>query len=196
MSTVKSFVDTARKFTSEEVKSPILEKGKHKIRLVNFSIIHSGITNLGEIKERVTEYEDVTTQVYAEFGSTEGKGAIAHRFQIEGFKAYNKLTPDELESGKFEPSDEGYALVEKNGKKYRMPDEENTAAAIRILSQAFKAMGLPAGSTLEDMQTVIDERREFYGIVRMRTWENKEYPELHYLQAIKTEVPIDDEAFD
>lgn len=193
MSEIKNYVSAAKDFTSVEVKSPVLEKGKHRLRLVNAAVIHSAMTNKGEPKETLKEYEDVTTQLYCELGSVEGAGAIAHRFQLEGFRSYDKLSPDEKESGKYEPSEEGYALVTKNSKKFRVPSEENTESAQRILSQAFKAMGLPPGSKINDLQTVIDDKTEFYGVVREREYNGKTFNELHYLQEIKEAAPVGEE---
>lgn len=200
MTTIKNFAKVAQNFVSQEVSSPVLEAGEHAVRLINAAVIHSKIDNKGNPKENADQhdYDDVTTQLYCEFGSVENKGAIAHRFNMEGFARYDDLTSEEKESGKFEVSagPEPYALqTNKDGSVTRVPSEKNTEAAQRILSQAFKTMGLPAGSTLDDLQTVIDEKREFIAVVREREYNGKVKPELHYLKEMPVEAPVTDDSF-
>jgi len=191
MSNVKDFAKIAASFISEEVTSRVLGLGDHRCVLTKAVITHSMMTNKGEVKEnKETEYEDVTGQVYVEFGSTAGEGAIAHRYQLEGFVAYEDLTPKEKESGRFTASSEGYAMIQKNGKFFRINSEEKTAACHRILSQAFKVFGLPTGSTLENVQDVIDNKTEFIVNVKMNKHDEKESPVVNYLKEVTEEVEI------
>jgi len=199
MSKVKNYAEIAQNFQSVETAGQILDKGKHKVRLVNAVVLHSGITKNGEPKENYdNDYSDVTTQLYVELGSTSDEGAIAHRFNLEGFLKYESLTPSEKESGKFQPSEgpTAYALKkDRSGNLVRVHDEENTMAAHRILSQAFKAMGLPAGSTIDDLEDVIEDRREFIADVGVETWDGKERSVLKNLLPAMKEAPVT-ESFD
>lgn len=192
MSEIKDIKKAAASFVSEEVSSQVLPAGEHRCVLLKAYVIHSMMDNKGNPKEnKTTEYQDVTTQVYTEFGSTENKGAIANRYNIEGFLAYDKLSDEEKESGKFTCSEDGYAMIEKNGKFYRVNSEENTAAAHRILSDAFKAMGIPVGSGLEAMDDVIAEKREVIVVVKDNDYNGKTTQVVSHL---KTAVAVEEAA--
>jgi hypothetical protein len=174
-------------FESEETSSEVLKAGQHACRLISWAGIHSMMDNKGNIKNKVTEYEDVTPQVYCVFGSTENKGAIAHRFQLEGYLHYDELSDKERESGKYTCSTEGYALIEKKGKFFRVQDEDNTASARRILSQAMAGMGIPAGSGLNALDDVCEDKLEFNVIVKEKSYDGKTYQEV---SAIRKLAPV------
>lgn len=191
MSKIKDMKAVASSFVSEEISSQVLPKGEYRCNLVKAYIIHSMMDNKGNPKEnRTTEYDDVTTQLYVEFGSTENKGAIANRYNLEGFVSYEKLSDEEKESGKFTCSEDGYAMIEKNDKFYRVNSEENTAAAHRILSQAFKAMNLPVGSDINSLDKAIEDKIEFTVVVKDNEHNNKTTQIVSYLKAAVSEEVI------
>jgi len=182
MSKIKDMKKVAASFVSEEVTSKVLKAGEHVCNVIKAYILHSMMNNDGSVKDKTTEYDDVTTQMYVEFGSTTGQGAIANRYQLEGFVHYKKLTNAEKESGKFTCSDDGYAMIEKDDKFYRINSEENTAAAHRILSQAFKALDLPVGSDLDSIQTAIDNKIDVTVVVKDNVYEGKTSQVVNYLK--------------
>lgn len=173
MAELNKLADAFGAFESTEVSSDVLKAGQHACRLISWTGIHSAMDSKGNPKAKETEYEDVTPQVLCVFGSTENKGAIAHRFQLEGYRHYDTLTQKEQESGKFTCSTEGYALVEKKGKLYRIIDEDNTNAARRIMSQAMAGMGIAPGNGLTALDEVKDEKREFTVVVKETTYNGK-----------------------
>ena len=182
-------------FKSEDVSSAVLPAGRHAVKLVSWAIIHSMANNDGSPKQdKTTEYADVTPQVYTVFGSTENKGAIAHRFQLEGYKHYDDLTVKQKESGKFTCSEDGYAMVEKNGQFFRVVDEENTAAAHRILSQAMKGMNIPVGSGIDALDDVVEDARVFDVVVKEKEYEGRVRFEVSAVKPVAATVDIAAEA--
>ena len=145
--------DTAENFTSVDVRSELFPVGKHKALITKLAVLSSFHNVDNSLKEKEWEWRTpnpVVALTYANDGY-----AIMHRYHILGHKHYDKLSAEQKEDNAYSPSEEGFAL--KDGD--RIPDAENTAACRRILSGVFKAVGLPPGSGLADLEVLIQERK-------------------------------------
>ncbi len=83
------------------------------------------------------------------------------RYHLRGFKKFEDLTSEQKEDEKYSSSESGYALLDGD----RIVDDAKTKSCVSILSGAFHAFGLAAGSTLEDLQKVVDAREAEVDIV-------------------------------
>jgi hypothetical protein len=185
-------------FTSTEVTSEVLKAGEHEVRLMSFAAIHSKVHSNGEVKDKEYDYTDVTAQLYCVFGSTNNTGAIAHRFNLEAFKKYDDLETEVKERDDIVCSNEGWALkLDKNGENpERIADKAKTIGAHNILSQAMNAMGLPAGSGINDLATVRDEKKTFRISVVKKEYNDKEYFEVKRVMPVKVGADVGAEAFE
>lgn len=183
--------EAAKNFQSVETSSEVLPAGQHNVQIVGLAISHSFANYDGSLKDKTFEWETPTPLVMVTFA--DGSRAIVHRYHILGYKKYEDLTAKQKESGDYEPSEEGYAL--KDGD--RIVDEDNTAAAQRILSQVFSAVGLKAGSTLDDLDNLVKAREAECRITveEAETPDGKKYLEVKSVKAIKAEAPITEDSF-
>ena len=181
-------------FKSVETKSEVLPVGTHNVRIVKIAILDS-FTNLDGTPKDFEEKPpwSIPTPLVA-FTYADGERAIVHRNHLLGYLKYEKLTPEQKESGDYEPYRE-YAL-DKNGE--RIPDKENTAAAHRIVSEVFKAAGLKPGSTFDDMDEMV---KKGTAEVRIKVTEvtnpetGKAHKEVTKVLPITKEAPVT-ESFD
>lgn len=146
--------NAAESFVSKDVKSEVLPVGTHNVLLTKAIISTSFHNHDGSEKDKEYEWKDPTPVLIVSF--VKDAKAILHRFNFLGYKNYDDdLTTEEKESGEYEVSEEsGYAL--KDGK--RVVSEKNTDACVRILSRLFSAVGLKPGSTLDDLNALIEKR--------------------------------------
>lgn len=140
-------------FVSSETGSEVLKPGEHITTIVKMRVLDSFQALDGSAKNKEFEWKTPTPLVAITFAAD--NRAIVDRFHLLGYKKYDDLTPEEKESGGYTVSEEGnYAI--KDGD--RIVDDENTKAAHNKLSRLFNVIGLPVGSTLEDLKEMIRER--------------------------------------
>lgn len=156
------------RFANYQSKAPEfqrLSEGTHNVRLVSIKETNSSLNYDGSLKEKLPEYVDTTEQLAITVVSTEGKGGMTHRLNAEGFVKFDELTDEEIRSKKF-TNVNGYACAKnKAGKLQRVPDPKKTQACDNIMDQFMAATGLPEGSTLQDLDTVIENKTEFQVVV-------------------------------
>jgi hypothetical protein len=162
-------------FQRVETSSNVFGEGKHLANVTSMHISNSFQQHDGQDKtfENEPEWKTPTLQVIVWFAKD--NNAILHKYNMGGFKKYDKLTDEEKEDEKYSCSEvSGYALL--NGD--RIPDQKATADCHRIFSELFNAIGLPAGSDIDDLEEAIESRPEVMITVKEvetnkgnKTWE-------------------------
>lgn len=165
----------------------------HPVRLVRAELTDSRTNFDGTEKENLPDYADATEQLACVFISEEGQGSIVHRYNGAGYVKFAELSEKQKQSGKFTEID-GYACIKKGQDFVRIEDEEKTKACANIMSQMFDAFGLEAGSGMEDLNTVIEERRVALITVSKEIWNEKEQYRVARLRKAR-KVMAQDEQF-
>ena len=154
MGIFKNYVSKA----PERVELPV---GTCLVTLVSYKETNSFEMYNGEVKEKEFGWALPVNQLAVILKGVDVKGVHTHRFQEEGYLKYASLTDEEKASGLYTDI-QGYACaVNKKNQLVRIPDEENTKACMNILDQFFAAVGLPEGSTIDDLDTVIEAAHPF-----------------------------------
>lgn len=183
--------NAAHGFVSTETSSEVLKPGEHITKVVKMRIINSFQELDGSLKDKEYEWKTPTPLVALTFAADHR--AIVDRFHLLGYRKYDDLSPEEKESGEYSVSERGnYAL--KDGD--RIPDKENTEAAHNRLSRLFNAVGLPVGSTLDDLQEMIQEQSaEVWIKVAEEQGDNGTYNVVKSFGKVKAKADITAEAF-
>jgi len=175
-------------FVSTEVTSAILQAGTHIAQAVKVRISHSFAKADGSPKDGPFEWKTPTPLIAITFADATG-AVIMERYHLQGYVRYEDLTPKQKESGKYTASEkEGYAL--KDGD--RIVCEKKTADCINILSGVFSALGLAPGSTLDDLQAVVDARDAEVEIVVQKCNDGKSL-EVAKVRPIRESVDVTEE---
>jgi hypothetical protein len=142
-----SKVNVFDSFVSVETKSRVFGEGTHEAALttVTFSDSFSNVDGSAKEYDTPPEWTKPTPQVITFFKN--GENAIMKRYQMLGYDKRQDLTDKQWESGKYTISEQGYVLL----KGERVVNKEKTASCHKILSELFAAVGLPAGSDLNDL---------------------------------------------
>ena len=166
-----------RRFASYQSKAPEFQKlseGTHSVRLVSVKETDSAHNYDGTLKENLPEYVDSTEQLAITVVSTEGKGGMTHRLNAEGYVKFAELTDEEIKSKKF-TNVNGYACARnKAGKLQRIPDEKKTQSCDNIMDQFMASTGLPEGSSIDDLDNVIQSKAEFQVVVINDEYDGKD----------------------
>ena len=161
-------------FVSKAVSGNILPVGEHRVRLAQAFETDSFRNSDGSLKADLPSWKTPTDQLYMLCVSVEGKGSIGHRLQGKAWRKFDQLTDAEIASKKFINVD-GYACVKaKDGSVDRIPDEKGLEACSRIFDRFMNAVGLPEGSTIEDLDGVIADKTEFLIVVVNDEYEGKD----------------------
>ena len=154
-------------YSSSKVQPRFLSVGKHLVMLLSFVITDSFKKNAaGDAKESLPEWVDPTDQLMVTFGSKDG--LITDRVNFGGYKKWDDLDAAIKAKGKItsngksypikESATGGYVLFQENNEWKRIPDEKRTKQAISRVDSLFAALHLPEGSSLEDLQAVVDSK--------------------------------------
>ena len=165
------------RFSSYQSKAPEFQKlgeGTHTVRLVSVKETDSAHNYDGTLKENLPEYTDATEQLAITVVSTEGKGGMTHRLNAEGFLRFADLTDEEIKSKKFTNVNEYACARNKANKLVRIPSEKKTAQCDNIMDQFMASTGLPEGSTIADLDDVIQSRAEFQVVVVNDEYDGKD----------------------
>jgi hypothetical protein len=166
------------KIASYKSKTPVFAKlptGANKVRLVSFRPTDSFHNYDGTLKETLPDYTNPCEQLAITVVSTEGKGGLTHRLNLEGYVPFSKLSAAEIESGKFtDVSGYACAVNPKSKELNRIPDPANTAVCEGIMDQLFAALGMAEGSGIEDLDAIIAEKKEFIVNVTNEPYEGKD----------------------
>lgn len=166
------------KLESYKSKAPEFQKlpaGDHTVRLVSYKATDSFHNYDGTIKENLPEYKNATEQLVITVVSTEGKGGITHRLNLDGYLRYSQLTKKEVESGKFiEIDDFACAKDPKTGIVVRLSDEARSKTCEGILDQFMGALQMPVGSAIEDLDIAIANKVEFVVKVTKDEYKDKD----------------------
>lgn len=151
-----------------------LKEGDWNVRLVRYQATDSFHNFDGSLKSNLPAYVNPTEQLVITVVNNEGRGGITHRLNMDGYVRYSELTEKELKSGKFIDI-AGYACAKdpKTGEIKRIPDEARTATCEGMLDQFMAATGLPVGSTINDLDDVIQGKVQFGIRVTVEEYENK-----------------------
>lgn len=151
-----------------------LSAGEHSVRLVSYKATDSFHNYDGTVKSNLPQYANPTEQLVITVMGTSGQGGLTHRINMEGFVRYSDLTEKEVKSGKFVEI-EGYACAKNSqGQLCRLTDESRTKTCEGILDQFMNATGLPEGSGIDDLDTVIATKAEFNVKVAVELYDDKE----------------------
>jgi hypothetical protein len=152
-----------------------LKEGDHNVRLVRFQATDSFHNFDGSLKNNLPAYTNPTEQLVITVVNAAGKGGITHRLNLDGYVRYGELTEKELKSGKFVDIG-GYACAKdpKTGEIKRVTDEARTATCEGMLDQFMAATGLPVGSSVDDLDDVIESKAVFGVRVTKETYEEKD----------------------
>jgi len=142
----------ASSFVSEEPTYDVLKEGTHRVRPVKIRITHSFLKADGSAKEGPFEWLTPTPVVAITYADINNK-MVMHRHHLLGHKDYDKLTSKQKENDAYSCAENGKALFEGD----RIKDEKKTQSCVSILSGVFKSFGLPIGSTLDDLQGLVDK---------------------------------------
>lgn len=179
------------KLSNYSSKAPEFQKlpeGENMVRLASYKVTDSFHNYDGTLKSNLPQFVNPTEQLAITCVSVEGKGGITHRLNMDGYLRMNQLSDKELQSGKFIDID-GYACAKnKDGQIVRLIDEERTRTCEGILDQFFSATGLPVGSTLEDLDTVIAEKAEFIVKVTKDTYADKDQYRISSFRRVSASV--------
>jgi hypothetical protein len=181
------------KIASYKSKTPVFQKlatGANKVRLVSLKQTDSFHNYDGTMKENLPEYVNPCEQLAITVVSTEGKGGLTHRLNLEGYVPFSKLSAEEIESGLFIDVN-GYACAvnKKTKELQRIPDETNTATCVGIMDQLFAAIGMPEGSGIEDLDEAIADKKEFVVTVTNEPYEGKDQLRISSFKKAPVAVP-------
>jgi hypothetical protein len=148
-------------YTSRAPEFQKLPEGENTVRLASYKVTDSFHNYDGTLKSNLPGFVNPTEQLAITCVSTEGKGGITHRLNMDGYLRTEQLSDKELASGKFIDIN-GYACAKNaEGEVVRLIDEERSNTCMGILDQFFASTGLPVGSTLEDLDAIIADKTEF-----------------------------------
>ena len=170
----------------------LAEVQDHPVRLVRAELTDSRTQFDGTEKENLPDYVDATEQLACVFVSAEGKGSIVHRFNGTGFTKYDELTAEQKKSDKIINID-GYACVKKGEDYVRIQSEERTKACQNILNNVFDAFQIPAGSGMESLNDVIEERRVALITITKDEYQGKEQYRVARLKKMRKAVATDEQ---
>lgn len=177
-------------FTSVEVKSRVFGKGTHEAYLSTVSFSDSFTASDGSEKNISHEWTKPTPQVIVFFKNDSGN-AIMRRYNMLGYDKRDDLTDKQWQSGKYTISEDGFVL--KAGE--RIVNKEKTAACHRILSELFAAVGLPAGSGLNDLTDIVsDKPKVLITVEEGETTNGNKSFEVTKVKKFKVAVNVGDEA--
>ena len=159
-------------FKSEKPSFPTIGEVKdHPFRLIAWGLGDSFTTPSGAPKDKLPPWEDPTPEVWLHLASEAAKGTIFYHANGCGYVPYDKLTKEQIESGKYEsassrtdkkgnPVGKQYAVTEVDNRKVRIADPEKTAQCGNIFNQILAAFGIEPGNTLEDaMNSIMAEKK-------------------------------------
>ena len=136
-----------RRLVSARPEFAQLPVGTHLVKIANVIESDSFTQYNGAPKEKSYGWANPCPQLIVTLVSaTRGViGGITHRFNLEAYKKFDKLTESQVKSGKFHDI-RGYACVkDKKGDFLRIIDDEGLRACDNILNQALYAFGIPEG---------------------------------------------------
>ena len=180
------------RFSSYVSKAPEFQKlgeGTHNVRLVSVKETDSAHNYDGTLKENLPEYADATEQLAITVVSTEGKGGMTHRLNAEGYTKFADLTDEEIKSKKFINVNDYACAKNKAGQLVRVPDEKKTKSCDNIMDQFMAATGLPEGSSIEDLDEVIQSKAEFQVVVINDEYEGKDQYRIKSFKKAAASVP-------
>lgn len=157
----------------------LLPVGKSIVRLSTYKVIDSFHDYNGQLKINRPEYVTSTEQLVVTLVATEHRGALTHRFNMDGYVKYDELTPAEKASGKFVDRN-GYACAidPESGKLVRLSDEKKEETCKSLLNNFFNAVQLPVGSTISDLDSVIANQTKFTVDIVMDEYLGKSRPKV------------------
>jgi hypothetical protein len=176
-------------FVSKPVSGNILPVGEHRVRLAQAFETDSFTTSSGEKKSDLPQWQTPTDQLYILCVSTEGKGSIGHRLQGQSWVKFANLTDEEIKTKKYLNID-GYACVKTKTGVDRVPDKAGHEACARIFDRFMNACGLPEGSTIEDLDTVIADKTEFMIVVVNDEYEGKDQFRIKSFKPVASAIPV------
>lgn len=143
-------------YVSKLVEFMKLPEGDNDVRLVSYHISDSFHNFDGSLKAELPAYTNPAGQLITTWVSLTGNGGLTVRNQDTGYVRYSELTDEQINSGKYTDVN-GYACMieKKSGKLVRIESEERTKVCENILDQLFTACGLPEGSSVNDLDSVI-----------------------------------------
>ena len=118
---------------------------------------------------------------------------MTHRFNGCGYRKYEDLSKEELDSGKYENID-GYACYKDNeGDIVREESEENTQACANIINQFASALQIEEGTELMPaLEEAIASQKTFRVTVKNEPYDGKDQLRLARFRSLAT-VAVSDE---
>ena len=163
-------------YKSEKTTFTQLPEGKQRMKLVAIVMLNSFLNHDGSVKseDKKKPWADSTPQMAITVVGVDNKGGMTHRLNGLGYKRFSELTKEQQESGKFQNC-EGYACVkDKAGRLVRIEDKAKTEQCSNILNELFYAVGLPEGSTIDNLQDKCAQAPEFIAEVVKDSYKEKD----------------------
>lgn len=168
----------------------LLKAGDNLVRLSTYKIIDSFHDFNGALKAERPKYVTSTEQLVVTLVATQYRGALTHRFNMDGYVRYAELTPEEKESGKFmDINDFACAVDPETGQIVRIPDEKREATCVSLLNNFFNACLLPPGSKIDDLEGVMANKTEFIAHVELDEYQGKTRPKVRTFRKASALVP-------
>lgn len=149
-------------YTSKAPEFMKLPEGNSDVRLVSYHPTDSFHNYDGTLKEALPQYTNPCEQLAITVVAISGKGVLTHRLNTEGYAKFSELSDAEVKSNKFTDVN-GYtcAVNPKTKQLERLVDANKTATCTNILDQFMSSTGLPAGSSINDLDKVIASKSVF-----------------------------------
>ena len=178
----------AASFVSEESSYDVLKEGTHIAILTKLRIMHSFLKADGSEKEGSFEWKTPTPLVAITFADKKGS-VVMERFHLKGYVRYDELSAKQKSAAAYSSSETGYAL--KGGD--RIVCEKRSKDCIQILSRVFNALDMATGSTLDDLQKIVDAREKEVQIVVGKASEG-DFMEVTKVSKVSEAAPVDSDA--
>jgi hypothetical protein len=140
-------------FVSEETKSEVIPAGTHNVVLEQIKVDHSFNDFDGSPKSREYEWKSPNPLLAVMFKDSKGR-IIVKSLHFFGYEKYEDLKPEQKKSKDYSSSADGFALFDGD----RIKSDANTTKAMRNIHRLFNVIGLPTGSTIDDLQAMVDEK--------------------------------------
>jgi hypothetical protein len=181
-----------RAFFAQETAEPEfkdLQPGEYKVTIQGLKVLDSRIKDWkGTKKTKLPQYADFTPQIGCRLVSISGEGSIVHRFNLLAFTKWDDLSPDDQESGNYEPIDNYACKRDDDGELIRIPSEKGMNGVNNIQAQVAHALGM----TGEKFAVALDkamQNKVVFGIrVEPDPYDGRMYTKVKGFFPVKAEV--------
>jgi len=171
-----------------------LSPGEYNVTIQGLKVLDSRIKDWkGTKKSVLPKYVDFTPQIGVRFVSTEGEGSIVSRFNLLAFDKWDDLTPEEQESGKYEPVGEYACVKDDDGELIRTPSESGMVTVNRIQASVAHALGMTGESFALALDKAMQEKVVFGIRVEPHQYKGQVYSRVVSYFPVKAEIEADTE---